>query len=225
VFFNSGTAQSHGLEFGLTGKFVNNKDWAITSTFNFAYSAGKVTDSRYVNNAATLTTATTPLLDYPMGYVFVYKWAGLDETGQSMIYDKNNNIVKHTTNTTALTKDDLKYAGVRIAPFYGGFFNSFRYKNLELGVQVTYYMGHVFLKQSITNYPTFSGVYSGVIGRQEDLADRWKKAGDEAITNVPGLTGITANSVNRYRYSDLMIRSADNIRLQQISLAYSLPKM
>jgi hypothetical protein len=57
------------------------------------------------------------------------------------------------------------------------------------------------------------------------LDNRWRKPGDESNPDaIPGITGVNFNSINRYRYSDALVRNADNIRLQQISLAYIVPQ-
>ncbi|SDL65035.1 TonB-linked outer membrane protein, SusC/RagA family [Pedobacter sp. ok626] len=224
--FNTGKMKSNGYEFSVSGKIADHQDWSINSTFNFSYSKNKVTDNRYNTTlGTTIAQGGTTLDGYPVGATFVYRSAGLDPTtGQTQIYDRNNNIIKNTTNlTSAFTIEDLKYVGVKAAPYFGGFMNTFRYKSLELGVQTSFYFGHVFLKPTITNYPTAAS-YSGVIGKQEDLAYRWRQTGDESFTNVPGLTGVNNNSIIRYRYSDDLVRSADNIRLQQISLNYRVPQ-
>lgn len=224
--FNTGTLKSHGLELGITGKIVDTKDWGVTSIFNFAWGKTKVTDNRYNTTlGSTLVQSGVNVNSYPVGATFVYRSAGLDPTtGQTQIYDGDKNIIKHTTNlTSAFDINDVKYVGIKVAPYHGGFMNNFRYKNLELGVQMTYYMGHIFLRPAITNYPTFAGTYSGTLGRQKDLANRWRQTGDEANTDVPGLSNVTFNSITRYRYSDKLVRKADNIRLQQISLSYRLP--
>lgn len=224
--FNTGTLKSHGIELGITGKIIDTKSWGLTSIFNLAWGKTKVTDSRYnTTSGSTLVQSSLNVDGYPVGGTFVFRSAGLDPaTGQTQIYDRNKEIIKSTTNLTAtFTKDDVQYVGIKAAPYHGGFFNNLRYKNLELGVQMTYYMGHIFLRPAVSNYPSFSGTYSGTLGRQKDLANRWRQTGDEANTDVPGLSNINFNSYNRYRFSDKLVRKADNIRLQQISLAYTLP--
>lgn len=224
--FNTGTLKSHGMELGITGELLKTRDWGITSVFNFAYGTNEVTDNRYnITQASNLIAGGSPVNGYPIGATFVYRSAGLDNKGQTQIYDRNNKIISNTTNlTSAFDINDLKYAGVRVAPYHGGFFNTFRYKRFEMRVQMTYYMGHIFMKPAITNYPTSAGYYFGLPGRQKDLANRWKEPGDEAFTDVPGLENVNNNSIVRYRNSDKLVRKADNIRLQQISLSYSFPK-
>ncbi|WP_051666744.1 SusC/RagA family TonB-linked outer membrane protein [Pedobacter sp. R20-19] len=224
--FNSGTLSGSGYEFSLNGELIRAGKFSWKSILNFGYNTNKVTESRLANNASTIVGSGTAIEGMPLGSLYLYRWAGLDSKGQSQIYDRNNNIINNTTNlTNAFTKDDLVYVGRQYAPYTAGFNHNFKYGQLELGVRVTGYFGHVFLKNAVTNYPTTADfAYSGVLGRQGELADRWRKPGDEAFTDVPGITGVNFNSINRYRFSDALVRSADNIRLQQVSLSYIVPQ-
>jgi TonB-linked SusC/RagA family outer membrane protein len=224
--FNSGTLSGNGYEFTLNGEIVRVGKFSWKSILNFGYNTNKVTDVRYANNASNIAGTAATIEGMPLGATYVYRWAGLDTKGQSQIYDRNNNIINNTTNlTSAFTKEDLIYAGRRYAPYTAGFNHNFSYGQLELGLRFTGYFGHVFLKNAVTNYPNFAGTYSGVLGRQGELYNRWRIPGDEAKPDViPGLTDVNFNSINRYRFSDALVRKADNIRLQQISLAYIVPQ-
>ncbi len=224
--FNTASLLGRGYEFGITGQVVNHQRFKWTSTLNLSYNTNRVTDSRFASSASNLVTNALPVDGLPLGSLFVYRWAGLDSRGQSQIYDRNDGVISNTTNlTAAFTRDDLKYAGTTVAPYTGGFFNTFSYGPFTASAQITYYLGNVFLKQSVnsTNYPNFQGQFYGVVGRIEDLANRWRQPGDEATTNVPGLSNINSNSLTRYQFSDLLVRKGDNVRLQQISLAYTVP--
>lgn len=223
--FNSGTLSGHGYEFMLSGEPIRAGAFSWRSSVNLSYTTNIVTDARYQNNASSIAGTAATVEGMPLGSLYAYRWAGLDNKGQSQIYDRNNNVISNTTNlTSAFTKDDLKYVGRAYAPYSGGFMNNFKYGQFDVAVQITGYFGHVFSKSSVDNYPTFEGSYTGVLGRQEDLAYRWRNPGDEANTNVPGLTGVNFNSINRYRFSDALIRKADNIRLQQVSFGYTVPR-
>lgn len=225
--FNSGTLSGHGYEFSINGELIRAGRFSWKSILNFGYTTNTVTDQRYVNNASNIAGALTNVEGMPLGSLYVYRWAGLDNKGQSQIYDRNNNIINNTTNlTTAFTKEDLVYVGNRYAPYTAGFNHNFSYGQLSLGVRFVGYFGHVFLKNAVTNYPTSADfAYNGVLGRQGELANRWRKPGDEANPDViPGITGVNFNSINRYRFSEALVRNADNIRLQQISLAYIVPQ-
>lgn len=225
LYFNSGKMQSHGIELALNATWLDKKDFTFNTGFNFAYSNNKVTDSRYDNLAVyNLLGGSAIVNNYPVGGMFVYRSAGLDETGQTQILDKDNKIIKSTEAIpSTFSMADMKYVGVKSAPYFGGLNNSFRYKNFDLQVQIAYYFGGKFIKPSINGYPQYSSFY-GTLGRQEDFAHRWRTAGDEAHTIVPGLDNLNYNSFSRYQFSDKLVRSGDNIRLQQISLGYHFPQ-
>jgi len=222
---NGGTMSGHGIDLGISGSVLKTHGFEWNSAFNLSCNTNKVTDSRFTEpGMTTLVGGSYPVVGLPLDYVYAYRWAGLDKTGQSQIYDSKGNIISSTTNTT-LTSKDLKYMGRTTPPFFGGFTNSVQYKDFSLSAQITYAMGHVFRRPSVNsnNYPQYSGTYSGVIGTSKDLANRWQNPGDEATTNVPGLEYINSNSILRYQYSDLLTESASNIRLRQVALNYFVP--
>ena len=41
--------------------------------------------------------------------MYAYRWAGLDNTGQSQIYLQDGTILKSTDNSKTVTSEDLKY--------------------------------------------------------------------------------------------------------------------
>ncbi|WP_289659052.1 SusC/RagA family TonB-linked outer membrane protein [Flavobacterium panacagri] len=220
--YNAGTLDGNGVDLGLSGTIFNGK-FKWNSSFNFAYTNNEVTDSRFNATAANQYFGGSPITGLNVSYLYAYRWAGLDSNGQSQIYAKDGSIINSSQGINAVSKDDLKYMGTTVAPYFGGFMNDFSFKNFNLGVQVTYFMGAVFRNQLMQNYPSYSGVQYGAVAKDEIIADRWRQPGDEATTNVPGLTNINYNSLNRFQNSDINVLSADNIRLQQISLGYTVP--
>lgn len=218
--YNAGTLSGNGVDMSLFGTFIKARNWDWSADFNFSYNTNKITESRIeplINTGVRLTPG------YAVDNIFVYRWAGLDNTGKSQIYDAKGGIIASNNNTVAL--EDLASGGRTIAPYFGGFGTTLKYKQLSLYARASYNLGHKFLIQNIDQslYPTGAG-YDGLIGNNQALVNRWRQPGDEAFTDIPGLTGIDINTVNRYMYSDLNIRDAGNIRLQQISLNYNVPK-
>ena len=63
-----------------------------------------------------------------------------------------------------------------------------------------------------------------------DFAKRWKRPGDEAVTDVPAYyklddTSVTESDVlGLYRYADINVLDASYIKLRDLSLAYYLPE-
>ena len=221
--FNSASMKSNGFELGMRASVINHRDYSWNALFNFSYNTNEVTDSRFLKNTTSnLVNLSTPTVGLPLDYMYAYRWAGLDAQGQSQVYDKNGNILNASVGNNKLTADDLVYMGRTTAPYFGGFNNDFRYKNFTFGVRISYAMGNVLRRPSVKDYPTYTP-YQGLISTQSDLALRWRKPGDEAFTNVPGLKDISFNSLNRYQNSDLLAISGSYIRLQQISFGYIAP--
>lgn len=223
LMFNGGTLAGNGVDLGLTGRIIQTLKWNWSSTLNFSYNTNKVTDARF---PATTATVGLPVITtgYPIDNLFVYRWAGLDNTGQSQVYTADGTIIK-SNSPVALKPEDRTYAGRTTAPYFGGFINTFSYKNFELFTRITYSLGHKFILQNIssTNYPNGTSS-TGLLATSKTLVNRWQNPGDESLTDVPGLTGNNFNSINRYIYGDLNVRDAGNIRFQQVSLNYSLPQ-
>ena len=223
IQYNAGNLSGHGVDLGLSGTVLKGRDWSWNSTLNFSYNTNKVTDARY---QPSTTTVGTPVITsgYPLDNLFVYRWAGLDNKGQSQIYTADGTILS-STSTVTLKPEDRVYAGRTTAPYFGGFINTVNYKSFTLLVRATYNLGNKFLIQNInsSNYPN-SASSQGLLATSQALVNRWRNPGDEAFTDVPGLTGVNFNSINRYIYSDLNVRDAGNIRLQQVSLNYSVPQ-
>ncbi len=220
--YNVGTLSGHGVDINLNAKIIDS-EFKWSSNFNFAYNTNKVTSSYYENTTVSEFLNSGNLKEgKAMGSVYAYRWAGLDEMGRSQIYDENGNIIGDDVSIMDLDPKILKYKGTTTAPYFGGWTNTFSYKSFVLGAQMTYYLGHVFTKPVLSNYPYYQG-YTGAVGRNRDFAKRWKEAGDEESTNVPGLPNISYNSYSRYNYADINVLPAGHIRLNQVSLSYTLP--
>lgn len=218
--FNSASMKSHGFELGMRANVISHKNYSWNSVFNFSYNTNEVTDNRFKKNTTgNIINSSLPTVGLPMDYVYAYRWAGLDEKGQSRIFNKNGETLNANVGNNQLTSDDLVYMGRATAPYFGGFNNDFRFRQFTMGVRISYAMGNVIRKPSVESYPDYSP-YQGAIGMQSDLALRWKQAGDEKFTNVPGLKDISFNSLNRYKNADILMISGSYIRLQQISLGY-----
>lgn len=223
--FNSSTMEGHGIDLGLRAVWLQSKvKW--NTLFNFGYNTNEVTDSRFKNPTRVLDyiNGAVPIVGNSTDYMYAYRWAGLDNQGRSQIYKQNGEIVSADAPATALTPEDLVKVGRTTPPYFGGLFNTFSYQNFTLGVRITYEMGYVLRHLSVQNYPDYAP-YSGAIGLQSDLATRWRQPGDEAFTNVPGLSkaGYQYNSLSRYANSDALVISGSNIRLQQIDFGYNFP--
>ncbi|MCS3795956.1 SusC/RagA family TonB-linked outer membrane protein [Niastella sp. OAS944] len=157
---------------------------------------------------------------YPL---FSYQFAGLDpNTGDPLGYLGKNvsNDYKAILNQVYDTAS-LIYHGSSIPTVFGFFNNIFKYKEISLTVSVNYTMGYYFRKNTISYYGLIN---SGL--QHADYEKRWKQAGDENVTNVPSFVYPLSNDFRDqfYASSSANVYKGDNVRLQNIRLAYSLTR-
>ena len=228
---NNGKMYNRGVEITLNGEILRTKDLSWSANLTYAYNKNKVT---YVNVKAPVYFL---MLDYPSAYpvigneynaIYAYKWAGLTEEGIPQVYDENGD--KVTYQPTSL--DAIVYAGTTTPKYSGSFGTSVSYKDFELSLQFLFAGGHVmrntnpaFLKCEYSSI----GYITKIVGASSELANRWKQPGDEAHTNIP--KAVFAESdysasdlASLYQYADINILDASYIKLNNISLAYHLPK-
>lgn len=157
---------------------------------------------------------------YPL---FSYQFAGLDpNTGDPLGYlgknvSKDYKAILNQVYDTA----NLIYNGSSIPTVFGFFNNIFKYKEVTLTVSINYNLGYYFKKNTISYY---SLVNSGT--QHADYNKRWKQPGDENVTNVPSFIYPLSNDFRDqfYANSTANVYKGDNIRLQNIRLAYSLSR-
>jgi hypothetical protein len=220
---NNTRINANGFEVTIGGAMIRNKyiDW--TATFNFSYTKNEIADTRFVATAATYSSLSgTNIAGYPTTALWAYRFAGLDNTGMTQVYDGDKSTrIPPSRNPTSI--DALYYAGPTTAPYYGSLSQSFRYKQFTVYAIGTYSFGAVFRRPTVSTYATTRQPYVQY-DLNRDIDKRWRTAGDEANTNVPGIAGVYAPlSLFRYGFSDINVLDADYIRLREVSIGYDLP--
>ena len=230
-YFNGGDVKNTGVEIGIGWNDRIGKDFNYYINVNGAYNKNEVT---YVNVKAPVYILQ---LDYPSAYpiigneynaIYGYKWAGLSEEGLPQVYNENGE--KVTNQPTTL--DAISYMGTTTPKYSGSFGTSISYKDFDFSMQFLFAGGHKMRNANpafLTCSYSSVGYISNIAGASAGLANRWQKPGDEAYTNVPKAvfaeSGLSASSLySTYFYSDINILDASYIRLNNISLAYHLPK-
>ncbi|HWV70637.1 MAG TPA: SusC/RagA family TonB-linked outer membrane protein [Pseudosphingobacterium sp.] len=224
TLFNAATLDGEGVDIGFSFALVKSKQVTWYNTINLSYNTNIIHDERFkLPIANMLAPGEEALYDgYPTDYLFTYKFAGLDEKGETLIEDPTE--PGKLYNTWDFPFYDVKsYSGRTASPWYGAYNTNVTYKRFDLGLQFQYQLGGVFLRPSVAE----TGLY---VSRAGDLAQRWRKPGDELTTNVPGITSDYSQgfnygtSVERYSNSDLLVRSRSNVKLNQVRLSYAVPQ-
>jgi hypothetical protein len=152
----------------------------------FSYNTNVVTDTRFVPSSSYLSNpiSQTWIKGYTTDKLMVYQFAGLDATGMTQIFNEKGEKVTASQSITSI--DALKYVGRLTAPYFGSFNATLRYKAFSLYTIVNYSFGNVFIKPSVSAYQ--GQLEIGLkYDLSADIAKRWRQAGDELTTNVPGM--------------------------------------
>lgn len=218
---NTSTLNGKGIDLALGGSLIRKKDFEWSARLVFSYNTNKVTDARYNVTNSLLQAAGVggPIKDLPTDYLMAFRYAGLDKNGSPLIIGGKGD----TLNIYQSPKDisDLKNAGRIAPPYFGSFTQTIRYKGLTLFIMATYKLGYVFQRPVPSEYPGRYGFQN--YDYNNLLAQRWRKPGDEAFTNVPGLLGNGITGQVRYANADINVLPGDHIRLREVSLSYELP--
>lgn len=217
---NTSSLSGKGIDLSLGGKIIRQHAFEWSANVVFSYNTNKVTDARYNVTSSLLRSAgvSGPIEGLPTDYLMVFRYAGLDSKGSPLVLDGKGD----TLNINQSPKDisDLKNAGRLSAPYFGSLSQTFRYKGFSLDVMITYKLGYVFQRPVPNNYPGRFGFQNYEYNNLLDK--RWRKPGDEAFTDVPGLSGNSAGII-RYINADINVLPGDHIRLREVALSYKVP--
>lgn len=220
---NLANSNGWGMDVTLTSRNIKGA-WSWNSKLLFSIAHNVV--SHYEANSGTTSliefgmNSIVPIQGKPIYAVYALPWAGLDpQTGDPRGYLNGSPSTNYYGILKNTPPDSLEYMGPATPPVFGNLGNEFRWKNWSLNVDISYRFGYFYRKSSIN----YSALVRGKVGSL-DYEKRWQKPGDEVHTQVPSMV----YKVNSYRdmmylYSDQLVRRADNIRLQDIRLAYQVP--
>ncbi|SKD09297.1 TonB-linked outer membrane protein, SusC/RagA family [Chitinophaga ginsengisegetis] len=217
---NTSSLTGKGIDLSLGGSIIRNKEFEWSANLVFAYNTNKVTDARYNVTNSLLQSGGVggPIKGFPTDYLMVFRYAGLDRNGSPRVIGGKGDTL--TIYQSPKDISDLKNAGRLSAPYFGSLRQTVRYKGFSLFVLVTYKLGYVFQRPVPGDYPGRYGFQNYDYNKLVD--QRWRKPGDEAFTNVPGLSGNSTGQI-RYANADINVLPGDHIRLREVSLTYNVP--
>lgn len=230
---NNGRMLNRGIELSLSGELIRQKDWSWSAHLLYSHNHNKVTYAK----------AEAPVyflqLDYPEAYprvgnpynaIYAYRWAGLSAEGLPQVYNAEGEVC--TTKPTDL--EDIVYAGSTTPTYAGSWGTQLRYKQWSLSALFVFEGGHrlrnTFLPMLDNQYNSATWSYEPYIsaGINGSIAHRWQQPGDEARTDIPRLLFAdnplySSELYDIYRYADINVVDATNLRWKNLSLSYQMP--
>jgi TonB-linked SusC/RagA family outer membrane protein len=264
---NGGNMTNTGIDVDIVGYPIRAKDWEMGIGIVAGHNKNVITKANSLvdgsnqrNKNANQVNGNAIIVGQAYGTIWSFRFAGLDhDTGLPLIYENGQKsayltpggIVSDASDTTARQVPnytvyddavDIVSSGTPTPTLTGGLNVSFRYKNLRVRAGFTYSIGGVGRLPALYN-GEYSHVFDPIYNVSKEVANRWKKPGDEVFTTVPALydpvlfqalpvraisTGgkirTTSAGTSLYDRSDVMIASTDNLRMNSLSVNYLLPE-
>jgi TonB-dependent starch-binding outer membrane protein SusC len=238
---NIGSLYNKGFELSFTSYNFTKGDFKWTTNFNLSTLKNEVTAlaagvTELVGTTAGLETTNRTLVGYPIGNLFAVETRGVDPTtgrrvfvnkaGKEVLYSHEAAAANRWTykdgsgNAPAITlNSDGKVMGSPIPKIYGGFDNTFNYKNVDLSVNLTYAL----------DFDLYNGSKAGLRDQRwwnnsaEVYETAWSKAGD--ITNIP--KPIMNDNVSNGSALPISenIEKGGYVKVKNISLGYTFNKI
>jgi len=239
---NNGNLENIGYSISLsaTPVKINDFSWRLSTS----YSANK-------NTVKTDAVENYELNDYlsgeAVGTFYSYKYLGLNSKNGIPVFDDytdRRHLLEDKT-LEEVVKLVMVNSGNREPKFNGNLYNTFTWRGITLSFNLAYSLG-----SKVRLFALYSPIISGVSAEanvRKEFNNRWQVPGDEKRTDIPAIinrsdemfsvynhhwsqhqtnkTKNFANSLwNMYDNSDLRVVSGNYLKMQNLTIRYSLQK-
>ena len=229
AYVDGTTMKNSGYELAVSVTPVRTKDFTWSLSFNTSKVRNTVRNNQRENTRDDYLNGTAIVSGEKYGTFYGFAFNGLDPANGRPTF-KNMDI--------DVTENDLDYLvkiGCMEPDISGGLNTSLRYKRLVLRASFAMSFGAQAL---LPDFFATAGAPRPEQNAPRYLFKRWRKPGDEKITNIPSIPAGNPNEINiqlpvegyvamspytMYNQSDLRVADTDFIRCRQISLQYDLP--
>ncbi|MDR1556277.1 MAG: TonB-dependent receptor [Tannerellaceae bacterium] len=204
---NDGEISNRGVELAINSTNVRNKNFTWTTSFNIAHNKNKI---EKLENTIDQYSWIRMEQGQSMFTFYTYKQLYVDpQTGDAVIDDYNKD--------GQINADDRQYVGNALPIVNGGLDNTFRYRNFDLNLFLTYSIGNDVLY--MFQYMLQHGGTRPAWGYTTGQLERWQKPGD--ITDVPRMT---TKGLNYALRTDRFLEDGSFLKARSITLGYNFPR-
>ena len=223
---NVGEMLNQGVELTLNTHTLKSPTFNWYTTFTFSHNKNELTklyDGYFVDGEGR-TFYEGDNIDM----LKKVKVNGVDKETGKPIYERVNEdgtieYVNTLTNATS-GNGELSYQniGLKRAPYYGGFTNTFQYKNFELYLHMTYSFGYKAYSSLKTSYTDGTAwLYNNMYKIPSGLKI-WQKPGDDA--DIPMVNSDPSYTQNLYGTTSFGYINSGHVRFSKIRLSYNFPE-
>lgn len=247
--FNDGRIQNSGFEFSTNYTAVKTKDWTVRLNFNIYFNENKFIDFplNIVAEQTDISNGKYPVkaeIGKPVGSFFGFRYLGVYPTTADAVAKNADGSVKmdpygkpipmyyrgQTTykfeggdamyqdinNDGVIDINDVVYLGDSNPDFAGGFGFNVGYKGFQLSTSFLYRYGYQIVNEVALKAESMSNRDN----QSKAVLHRWRVSGDDYPNMIPrAYQAHPANNLGSDRY----VEDASYLRLNNISLNYSLP--
>ena len=221
---NIGKLRNKGIEFTITSRNIVSKDFEWSTTFNISSNSNKIISLTGIDNDGDGKeddlVASNLFIGKSLQSIYNYKIDGIWQLGDDIPkgYHPGNYRIVDTDEDGEITVNDRVILGKKLPAYRFGILNNLRYKAFNLSFFINSIQGgrHGYLQAN-----------NETLVRGDTNARRWNRmselAKDYWSPNNPNATysrSIQGGSIGGTRY-----QSRNFVRLQDVSLSYSLPKI
>jgi TonB-linked SusC/RagA family outer membrane protein len=219
ILRNIGTMYNAGIEIVVDAAIVKKKNFQWNLQVNatqFKNEITKLPQTEIISGTKKLMAGKS-IYDY-----WLRQWYGVDPTDGVALFVANDPTAADVrTNakgdkvTPNVNNAKFDYSGSAIPDWYGGFTNTFRYKNISLSALVNWQIGGLTYDDTYAAY-MHSGTYGASL--HQDMLKRWQNPGD--ITDVPRMDN--AQTTIFGATSSRWLTDASFLNLQNITLSFDI---
>jgi TonB-linked SusC/RagA family outer membrane protein len=237
---NIASMYNRGIELTINAQILNKRDLNWSTTLNLSTNTNKVTAlassagiTQFTTSTAALETVSLTKIGYPIGSLFLTKTGGVDPaTGRRIFINAAGKKVLFQlvppagqfqfmyddgTKAPNVSSADAQVAGNTNPKIYGGWDNTFHYKNFEVDMLWTYQLG----------FWVYYGSNAGLRDQRfwnnsTDVLRRWQKTGD--VTDIPRIVNGDNVSNGSSFPLDINAFKGDFMKLKNLVISYNLPK-
>ena len=245
--YNDGRIQNTGFEFSTNVVVVRQKDWRVGLNFNIFFNENKFLSfpANIVDERTDISNGNYPVkaeLGKPVGSFFGFRYLGvypttadavarnadgsikLDPFGNPIPMNYNGEyqfeggdaMYQDINHDGIIDLNDVVYLGDSNPDFAGGFGINLGYKQLQLNAQFLYRYGYQIVNMVALNAESMSNKDN----QSKAVLNRWRVSGQDFPNMLPrAYQGHPANNLG----SDRFVEDASFIRLNNLSLNYTLP--
>lgn len=229
---NYGNVHNNGIELEISGMIINNKNFSWKSSLNFSTQHSKV--KKLVSDIISGNGFLLLREGVPMYSIYTQNYAGVNmANGNAMYYKKDGSRIQfnpingkyyvyNPENPTEMSTinnikdEDKTIQGTSIPKWFGGFDNTFTYKNWDLNLFFRFSGGN-----KIVNYQRLNMLSMRFLNNSTEILGRWQSVENPGDGKTPKLY-YDKNSMN-YTNSNRWVERGDFLKLQNLQIGYSLP--